>query len=99
VAIKVGPPIRSSTRRNLPRLQIDIVFFKEVVLWKHLANPNINVPLRCAGIETLQLALDWVRGGKLVEHIRSFPRANRIGLVSCFFPAVLDSMFTLLPVA
>ena len=61
-------------------------------MWKHLSHPNI-VPLLGITPVPLQLISEWMPGGDLMEHIKSNPGANRLGLV-CAPPALSDPALT-----
>ena len=49
-------------------------------MWKHLKHRNI-VPLLGITPTPLQLVLEWMSGGVLMEYIRKHPYANRRVLV------------------
>ena len=51
-----------------------------VVLWKHLAHPNI-VSLLGVTLDPLQFVLDWISGGDLTGYITNNPDADRLCLV------------------
>ena len=56
-------------------------FFKETVMWKRLGHPNI-VPFIGVTTNPLQIVLEWMPNGTLIEFVKKNPSASRIGLVS-----------------
>lgn len=55
-------------------------FYQEAVMWRHGRHPNI-VPFRGVTVAPLQLILDWVVNGNVVEYIKAHPGADRLALV------------------
>ena len=70
-------------------------FHQAVVVWKHLAHPNI-VPLLGATVDPPQLISDWMPGGDLMGYITNNPDADRICLV-CISSTVPHDELTALP--
>ena len=60
-------------------------FCQEIIGWKHLTHPNIlpllgvsvSIDPRCFCILT-----EWMPNGNVVQYTRSYPKANRLRLVS-----------------
>jgi len=55
-------------------------------MWKRLEHQNI-VPFLGITSNILQLVLECMPGGDLTEHIKKYPDADQVGLVSA--PAIL----------
>ncbi|KAF9650992.1 kinase-like protein [Thelephora ganbajun] len=56
-------------------------FYREAVMWKRLAHPNI-VPLLGITLEPLQLISTWMPGGELKEYITHHLDTDRLSLLS-----------------
>lgn len=101
--LSVSRCTQRKTRRKSARCAIDVTsrrsqaltnpqaFHQVVVVWKHLAHPNI-VPLLGATIDPPQLISDWMSSGNLMEYITSHPDADRIGLVRIPSTASYDGL-------
>ena len=68
----------ASTQKHLWALQL---FFKEAVIWKRLGYLNI-VPFIGVTTNPLQIVLEWMLNGTLVEFVEKNPGAKQINLVS-----------------
>ena len=54
--------------------------YREAVVWKHLAHPNI-VPLLGIAPTPLELISEWMPGGVLTEYLKANPNVDRLHLV------------------
>ena len=73
------------------RSWIPQAFHQVIVVWKHLAHPNI-VPLLGATVDPPQLISDRMPGGDLIEHITGQPDADRINLVSDLSTSLCETL-------
>ena len=65
-----------------------------IVVWKHLAHPNI-APLLGVTIDPIQLISDWMSSGDLIEYIANNPEADRLSLVGVSFYLVVRETHSL----